>query len=292
MKVGFIGLGTMGEGMSLNILKAGFELTVHNRTREKEEAVAEQGASRAASPAEAAKGAEVIVCCVTNTQVMQQIMLGDDGVIHGASDGAVVVDMSTVSPGATREVGTELAKGGVKMVDAPVSGGPEGANLGALSIMIGGADEDVKKVWPVLEAMGKNLVHIGELGAGQITKAINQILIAGTYLSVAEAMVFGMKAGLDMEKVIQAVSGGAAASWVLDNRARNVLNNDYPLGFKTSLHRKDLGIALGAAKQMGVALPVSALCEQFEHGLMGQGKGDDDMSALGRILRGMAGLES
>jgi 3-hydroxyisobutyrate dehydrogenase len=291
MKVAFIGLGTMGVGMSLNILKAGFELTVHNRTREKEEAVAKEGAARAASPAEAAKGAEVIVCCVTNTAIMQEIMTGENGVIEGAGSGAVVVDMSTVSPEATREVGAMLAGRGVKMVDAPVSGGPEGANLGTLSIMIGGDDDDVKRVWPVLDAMGKTLVHVGPLGAGQMTKAINQILIAGTYLSVAEAMVFGMKAGLDMEKVLSAVGGGAAASWVLDNRARNVINNEYPLGFKAVLHRKDLGIALATAKDMGVALPVSALCEQLENGLVGQGKGDDDMSALGRILRSMAGME-
>ena len=292
MKVAFIGLGTMGVGMSLNILRAGFELTVHNRTREKETALAEQGAARADNPAQAAKGADVVICCVTNTEVMQNVLTGENGVIHGIEPGAVVVDMSTVSPEATRKIGEQLARQGVKMVDAPVSGGPEGANQGTLSIMIGGDEPDVERVWPVLQAMGKTLVHVGPLGAGQMTKAINQILIAGTYLSVAEAMVFGLKAGLDMEKVLGAVGGGAAASWVLDNRARNVINNDYPLGFKATLHRKDLGIALATAKQMGVALPVSAMCEQYENGLVSQGKGDDDMSALGRILRAMAGMES
>ena len=292
MKVAFIGLGTMGAGMAANILKAGHELTVHNRTREKEEPLAQAGAKRAATPKEAAVGAEVIVSCVTNSEVMQSLLVGEDGVIHGVEPGAVVVDMSTVSPEATREVGAKLAAKGVKMIDAPVSGGPEGANQGTLAIMIGGAEEDVKRVWPVLDAMGKTLTHVGELGAGQLTKAINQILIAGTYLAMAEAMVFGMKAGLDMEKAVQAVRGGAAASWVLDNRAANVLNNTYPLGFKTSLHQKDLGIALGTAKAMGAALPVAAYCEQMEHALVAQGHGDEDMSALGRIVRGLAGLES
>ena len=292
MKTAFIGLGTMGVGMAANIMKAGHELTVHNRTREKEEPLVQAGAKRAATPREAAQGAEVIVSCVTNSEVMQEILVGENGVIHGAAPGAVVVDMSTVSPEATREVGAKLAAKGIKMVDAPVSGGPEGANQGTLAIMIGGADEDVKQVWPVFEAMGKNLTHVGDLGAGQLTKAINQILISGTYLAMAEAMVFGMKAGLDMEKAVKAVSGGAAASWVLDNRSANVLNNTYPLGFKTSLHRKDLGIALGTAKEIGVSLPVTAYCEQMEHALMAQGHGDDDMSALGRIVRGLAGLES
>jgi 3-hydroxyisobutyrate dehydrogenase len=292
MKAAFIGLGTMGAGMAVNILKAGHELTVHNRTREREEPLAQAGAARAATPKDAAAGAQVVVSCVTNSEVMQSILVGEDGVIHGVEPGAVVVDMSTVSPEATREVGAQFEAKGVKMVDAPVSGGPEGANQGTLAIMIGGDEADVQKVWPVLDAMGKTLTHVGPLGAGQLTKAINQILISGTYLAMAEAMVFGMKAGLDMDKVVQAVSGGAAASWVLDNRAANVLSNTYPLGFKTSLHQKDLGIALGTAKAMGVSLPVAAFCEQMEHALVAQGHGDDDMSALGRIVRGLAGLES
>ena len=292
MKVAFIGLGTMGGGMATNILKAGHELTVHNRTRDKEEPLAAAGAKRAATPKEAAVGAEVIVSCVTNSEIMKSILVGENGVIHGVQPGAVVVDMSTVSPEATREVGAMFEAKGVKMVDAPVSGGPEGANQGTLAIMIGGDDADVQKVWPVLDAMGKTLTHVGGLGSGQLTKAINQILLAGTYLAMAEAMVFGMKAGMDMEKVVQAVRGGAAASWVLDNRAINVINNSYPLGFKTSLHQKDLGIALATAKAMGAALPVAAYCEQMEHALVAQGHGDDDMSALGRIVRGLADLEN
>jgi 3-hydroxyisobutyrate dehydrogenase len=250
MKAAFIGLGTMGTGMALNMLKAGHELTVHNRTREKEEIVAAKGARRTASPKEAAAGAEVIVICVSDTPDVEEIILGTDGVIHGASDGAIVVDMSTISPAATRRIAEKLGEKGVKMLDAPVSGGPEGAQNGTLAIMVGGETADFEIALPVLEAMGKTVTHVGPIGAGQITKAINQIIISGTYLTVAEGLTLGMKAGLDMDKVIQAISGGAASSWVLHNRGKNVINNTYPLGFRVRLHHKDLRIALDTAREL------------------------------------------
>ncbi len=291
MKVAFIGMGTMGAAMALNILKAGHEVTVHNRTREREEPVAKAGAHRAATPKEAATGAEIVVICVSDTPDVEAVVLGEEGVIHGAAAGAVVVDMSTISPSATRKMSAELGKKGVRMLDAPVSGGSEGAQKGTLSIMIGGEAADVEKAMPVLGAMGKNITHVGPSGAGQVTKAINQILIAGTYLSVAEGLSLGLKAGLDMQKVVQAMTGGAADSWVLSYRSGNVIKNQYPLGFRVRLHRKDLGIALEAAKEMGVFMPCSALVAQIENGLMSQGYGDEDVSAVARVIRKSSGLD-
>jgi 3-hydroxyisobutyrate dehydrogenase len=276
--------------MALNILKAGFEVTVHNRTRAKEEAVAAQGAKRAASPAEAATGADVVITCLSDTPDVQEVVLGDNGIIAGAQADSIVVDMSTISPTATQKMASKLARKGIRMIDAPVSGGSEGAQKGTLSIMIGGMEDDVEKVRPVLEAMGTTITHVGPVGAGQLTKAINQIIVAGTYWSVAEGMALGIKAGLDMEKVIQAVSGGAAGSWTLTNRSANMINNTYPLGFRVKLHRKDLNIALEVARELGVTLPVSAFVEQAETGLIARGHGDEDISAIARSVREPSGI--
>lgn len=291
MKVAFIGMGTMGVGMAMNILKAGHELTVHNRTREKEEALAAAGATRAASPLEAADDAEIIVICVSDTPDVEEIILGNKGVIHGAAQGAVVVDNSTISPGATRHMAARLAEKGVDMLDAPVSGGSEGAQNGTLSIMVGGETHVFERALPILEAMGKTITHVGPVGAGQVTKAINQIVITGTYLAMAEGLAIGMKAGLDMDKVLQAIGGGAAASWVLQNRGRYVIENTYPLGFRLSLHHKDLNIALETARELGVTLPATALVAQMENGLIERGFGDDDISAIARVIREQSGLD-
>ena len=291
MKIAFIGLGTMGIGMSVNLLKAGHEVTVHNRTRQKEEAVAKEGAKRADSPRQAAEGAEIIITMVSDTPDVEAVIMGEDGVIQGAPQGAIVIDMSTISPAATRQMAAELGKKGIKMLDAPVSGGPEGAQNGTLAIMVGGDPADFEKASPILEIMGKTVTHVGPIGAGQITKAINQILISGTYLTVAEGLTLGMKAGLDMEKVIQAISGGAASSWVLHNRGINVVNNTYPLGFRVRLHHKDLKIALDTARELEVMLPATALVAQIENGLIARGHGDDDVSAIGRSIREQSGLE-
>jgi 3-hydroxyisobutyrate dehydrogenase len=291
MKVAFIGLGTMGAAMALNILNAGHDLTVHNRTREKEAELAIAGADRAASPKEAATGAEVIIICVSDTPDVEMVILGENGVIHGAQPGAVVVDMSTISPTVTRRIAEVLGKKDIRMIDAPVSGGSEGAQKGTLSIMMGGESGDVKRVEPVLQAMGKTITHLGPTGAGQLTKAINQIVVAGTYWSVAEGMTLGVKAGLDMEKVVQAVGGGAAGSWGLTSRSTNMIKNEYPLGFRVKLHQKDLHIALEVARELGVTLPVSAYVQQVENGLIARGYGDEDVSAMARSIREQSGLD-
>ena len=292
MKVAFIGMGTMGAPMALNILKTGHEVVVHNRTREKELPLTEAGALRAGTPAEAAKSAGIIITCVSDTPDVEAIVLGSEGIIQTATAGSLVIDMSTISPAATRDMAAALAEKEIRMMDAPVSGGSEGAQNGTLAIMVGGAAEDVQHAMPVLEAMGKTITHVGGIGSGQVTKAINQTILAGVFMGVAEGMVLGMKAGLDMQKVIEAISGGAAGSWVLSNRAMNMVNNTYPLGFRARLHHKDLGIALEAARDLGVALPVGALVDQIENGIIGRGYGDEDMSAMARVLRELAGIDS
>ena len=291
MKIGFIGLGTMGAPMAKNLLTAGFDVTVHNRTRDKEEALAEAGAQRAASPKEAATGADVVITNVSDTPDVEAVVLAEDGALHGLKKGAVLIDVSTISPSATRNIAAKLAERGVDMLDAPVSGGSEGAVKGTLSIMVGGKAEVFERMKPVLEAMGKTVTLVGPVGSGQVTKAINQTIIAGTYAAVAEGVALGLAAGIDIEAAHRAVSGGAAGSWVLTNRAENMIENRYPLGFRTRLHLKDLGIALETARDLGVPIPVTAYVEQLETGLVKRGFGDEDVSNIARVVREGAGLD-
>ena len=291
MKIGFIGLGTMGAPMAKNLLAAGFDVTVHNRTREKEEALAAAGATRAASPREAAAGADVVITNVSDTPDVEAVVLGEDGAVHGLKKGSVLIDVSTISPSVTRTIAAKLAERGVAMLDAPVSGGSEGAEKGTLSIMVGGEPEVFERMKPVLEAMGKTVTLVGPVGSGQVTKAINQTIIAGTYAAVAEGMAMGLAAGIDLEAAHRALSGGAAGSWVLSNRAQNMIDNRYPLGFRTRLHLKDLGIALETARDLGVPVPVTAYVAQIETGLVKRGFGDEDVSNIARAVREGAGLD-
>jgi len=290
MNVAFIGMGTMGAPMALNLLKAGHQVTVHNRTREREEAVAAAGAKRAASPKDAATGAEIIITCVSDSPDVEAVILGEEGVILGAQAGAIVVDMSTISPAVTRRIAAALAERGIHCLDAPISGGSEGAKNGTLSIMVGGEAAVVERAMPVFQVMGKTITHVGPIGSGQLTKAINQIIISGTYWGIAEGIALGLKAGMDMEKVVQAVGGGAAGSWGLTNRSGNMIQNSYPLGFRVRLHQKDLNIALDAARELGVTLPIAAYVEQIENGLIARGFGDEDVSAIARSVREQSGL--
>jgi 3-hydroxyisobutyrate dehydrogenase len=199
--------------------------------------------------------------------------------------------MSTISPSATRDFSGRLRERNVAMLDAPVSGGSEGAKKGTLSIFVGGEASDLERARPVLETMGTTITHLGPIGSGQAAKAVNQVILAGGYLGVAEGIVLAMKAGLDVEALVAALKGGAAQSWVLENRSGRMLANDYPLGFKVALHRKDLGIALQLARETGAALPVSAMVEAIEAGLVGRGHGDEDVSAVARAIRELSGLE-
>jgi 3-hydroxyisobutyrate dehydrogenase len=291
MRIGFVGLGTMGAPMAHRLLAAGYDVTVHNRTRSREEPLAAAGAKRATLPRAAAEGADVVFTMVSDTPDVQAVVLGENGVALGMKKGGVLVDMSTISPATTRRIATAVLEHGVDMLDAPVSGGSEGAEKGTLSIMVGGELAALEQVRPVLQHLGSTITHVGSSGAGQVAKAVNQTIIAGTYAAVAEGMALAMAAEIDVEAALQALGGGAAGSWVLANRARNMIEGSYPLGFRTRLHRKDLGIALSAAKELGVAMPVAAYVEQLETSLVKRGFGDEDVSNLARVVREQAGLD-
>jgi 3-hydroxyisobutyrate dehydrogenase len=278
--------------MAANAARAGFEVSAWNRTPGRATELEDLGVRLLESPAAVAKAGDVVITMVSDTPDVEAVLFGPNGVAEGAQPGSLVVDMSTISPSATRVFAERLAANGVSMLDGPVSGGSEGAKKGTLSIFIGGAAADLERARPVLESLGTTITHVGPIGAGQAAKAVNQVILAGTYLGVAEGIVLAIKAGLDVEPLVQALSGGAAQSWVLTNRSGRMLANDYPLGFKVALHRKDLGIALGLARENGASLPVSALCEALEAGLIGQGHADDDMSAVARSIRALSGLES
>jgi len=290
-RIGFAGLGTMGQAMAANLARAGFPLTVWNRSPGRARRVVELGAGEVATPAALAAASDVVVICVRDTPDVEHILFGPDGVAQGAAKGQLVIDCSTISPTATRAFAERLAKAGVRFIDAPVSGGSEGAQQGNLSIMVGGEVRDVARARPILEAMGKTITHMGRVGAGQATKAVNQVILAGTYLAVAEGIVLAMRAGLDPVAVVRALSGGAAQSWVLANRSERMIRNEYPIGFKLALHRKDLGIALELAESVGAALPVAGIAAQIENALIAAGHGEEDNSALARAIRSWSGLE-
>jgi 3-hydroxyisobutyrate dehydrogenase len=290
--VGFVGLGTMGGAMAANAARSGFGVKAWNRTPGRAGDLERLGVSILETPAAVAAASDVVITMVSDTPDVEAVLFGPGGVAEGAKAGTLVVDMSTIAPSATRDFAACLTANGVGMLDAPVSGGSEGAKKGTLSIFVGGEAADLERVRPVLESLGTTITHVGPIGAGQAVKAVNQVILAGTYLGVAEGIVLALKSGLDVDQVVAALSGGAAQSWVLTNRSGRMKDNDYPLGFKVALHRKDLGIALGLARENGASLPVSALCESIEAGLIGQGHADDDMSAVARAIRGLSGLES
>ncbi len=286
MKVGVIGLGTMGTPMAENLLLKGFEVVVHNRTREREEPLANKGARRAESPQALAREVDVVLTSVSDTHDVEAVLLNDrSAAIHGLRNGSLVVDTSTISPDGARRIAEALCAKGSGFVDAPVSGGSEGAIKASLAIMCGGTKEDFERALPVLQAIGGRITRVGPSGCGQIAKAVNQVIIAGTYQSVAEGLVLAFKCGADPAKVIEAIKGGAAASWILENRAGNMQNDRYPLGFRVRLHRKDLAIALAAARAAQVPLPVASFIATMEDALIALGHGDEDVSALARIVR-------
>jgi len=287
-RIGFTGLGTMGASMAANLARAGAHLTVWNRTSGRAGALLEMGAEEASSPTEVAARSDITVVCVSDTPDVEAVLFGADGIAAGAAAGSLVVDCSTISPDATRDFGRRLAEGGVGMVDAPVSGGSEGARLGTLTMFVGGEEQDVARARPVLEAMGRTITHLGGLGSGQAAKAVNQVMISGAYLGVAEGIVLGIRAGLDPRRLVEALSGGAAQSWVLANRSGRMIDDAYPLGFRLALHRKDLGIALDMAGEAGVILPVAMLVAALEDRLISGDHGDEDMSVLARAVRDLS----
>jgi 3-hydroxyisobutyrate dehydrogenase len=291
VRIGFVGLGTMGGAMVANVARAGFEVTAWNRTPGRTSGLEELGIHLAESPAAVASASELVFSIVSDTPDVEAVLFGPGGVAEGLQSGSLVVDMSTISPSATRDFAARLGERGTAMLDAPVSGGSEGAKKATLSIFVGGDAADLERARPVLASMGSTITHVGPIGSGQAAKAVNQVILAGAYLGVAEGIVLALKAGLDVDQLVAALGGGAAQSWVLANRSGRMKDNDYPLGFKVGLHRKDLGIALELARETGTALPISAICEQLEAGLIGRGHGDDDVSAVARTIRELSGLE-
>jgi 3-hydroxyisobutyrate dehydrogenase len=289
-RIGFIGLGIMGAGMAHNLLNAGFSLTVWNRTKSKTDAFVEAGARAVESPAEVAQYSDIIVLCVSDTPDVEQVTFGDNGVIHGLQSGALIIDTSTISPAATRGFATKVAEAGGSWLDAPTSGGSEGAVKGTLSIMIGGAEHDFNRALPVLQAIGKTITHVGDTGKGQATKLVNQVLVVVNMLAASEALVFAQAFDLDLEKTVQAIGGGAAGSWMWSNRGSQVIKRDFRPGFTIDLQQKDLRLALEAADELGVPLATTALVHHFYNGLQRQGLGGDGNHALVKAIEGLSGI--
>jgi 3-hydroxyisobutyrate dehydrogenase len=289
--VGFIGLGIMGQGMARNLLKAGFEVCVWNRTASAMDPLVEAGASAGESPADVAARCGIVVTCVSDTPDVEAVILGDDGVIHGAEAGTLVIDCSTISPTATKAIAITLEKRGVHMLDAPISGGSEGAAQGTLSIMVGGEADQVERAMPVLKAMGRTITHVGPQGAGQTVKLVNQVLVVGTMQAVGEALLLAQAGGLDLSKTLDAVSGGAAGSWMLSNRGPQVVERDWRPGFTIDLQQKDLRLVLEAADEFGVPLPATSQIFQWYRSLQARGLGAEGNHALVKALEHLAGIE-
>ena len=274
--------------MSKNLLKAGYPVTVWNRTASKMEPLVEAGAKAARSPKEVAENSDVVIDIVTDSPDVEQVLLGPDGVIHGAKEGMICIDMSTISPITTREISAKLAEKGVKMLDAPVSGGVIGANNGTLSIMVGGDEGVFDECLPIFEAMGKTITRVGGIGDGQVTKAVNQILVGTTMLGVAEALVFAKKAGVDIEKCHAAVSGGAAGSWQLTNNGGRVLRGDMEPGFKIKDYLKDLRIIMETAESIEMPLPATSLVQQMYRGMQAEGLLEKGTQAVSMMVEKLA----
>lgn len=290
-KIGFIGLGIMGRGMSRNLLKAGFEVCVWNRTASRMDALVEAGATPGASPANVAANCDVILTCVSDTPDVEAVILGENGVIEGIKPDALVIDMSTISPQATQTIAAQLNEKGAFMLDAPVSGGSEGAEKGTLSIMVGGDAAQFDRAMPVFNAMGKTITHVGGQGAGQMVKLVNQILVVGNMLAVGEALLFAQAGGLDLQKTLDAISQGAAGSWMLSHRGPQVIRRDWRPGFMIDLQQKDVRLALRAADAMGVPLVGTSLIFNLYRTLQARGLGAEGNHALVKALEELAGFE-
>ena len=288
-KVGFIGLGIMGGPMAKNLMEAGHELVLYNRTREKADELAKDGnADVAKSPREVAEGSDIIVTMLPDSPQVREVLAGEDGVLEGLKEGALVVDMSTISPVVTEELAEKVKEKGASMLDAPVSGGDVGAIEGTLSIMVGGSEDDFERARPLFEVMGKTVTHVGPVGAGQVVKAANQIVVALTIEAVSEALVLGSRGGVAPEKILDVLGGGLAGNKVMEVKREKFLSHRFDPGFRSELHHKDLGIALAAGREYGVALPVTAIVDQMLLSMRQKGWGGEDHSALLRIIEDLS----
>lgn len=287
--VGFIGLGIMGRPMARNLLKAGYSLVVHSRSRGPVDEIVKAGAKAAASPKEVAGQCDVLITMLPNSPDVEQVALGTGGIGEGARRGLVLVDMSTISPIVSQKIGRALEAQGVSMLDAPVSGGEKGAVEGTLSIMVGGDKAVFESVLPILQAMGKTITLLGPLGFGGFTKLANQIIVAGNLTALAEALTLGRKAGLDRELLLTALAGGLAGSKCLEQKRPNYLANTYNPGFKVELHYKDLGLIMESARALGVPLPATAVVQELFNAMRVKGRGGLDHSGIITLLEDLAG---
>ena len=287
-RIGFIGLGIMGVPMVANLIEAGFVPTVWNRSQPGVDACVELGATSADSPQAVAEVSDILITIVTDSPDVESVLVGrDDAAIHGLAPGSVVIDMSTISPAVTRDVASKLSERGVSMLDAPVSGGDTGAKAGTLSIMVGGDADVLKRCLPVLEAMGATITHCGPTGAGQTVKLCNQVAIAGALLGVCEALSLADKSGVDQERMLAAISAGAAGSWQLTNLGPKIAVEDYTPGFMVKLMQKDLRLALEAGGDVLQPLPNTSLVQQLYYQLQSSGLGDEGTQALARVIAGL-----
>jgi 2-hydroxy-3-oxopropionate reductase len=289
-RIGFIGLGVMGKAMAHNIMKAGFGLTVHNRSRPKVDELVAAGAKAGGSAAGVAREAEVVFLCMPDTPDVEAVLFGEEGVAVGAAPGTVVVDCSTISATATVEFAKRLAERGIDLVDSPVSGGPQGALAGTLSCMIGGETAAVERAMPALRAIGQKFVHLGPAGSGQLVKACNQLVVAVTMMGVSEAVALCMKLGIDPHKMREALLGGAAKSFVLENHGRRLLEETLAPGFRSELMLKDMKLATQAGRDAGAFMPASALAANMLAALCAGGRGHMDNAALGLLFQELSGL--
>jgi len=279
-RIGFIGLGVMGAPMARNLLRAGYEVVVLNRTPEKAAALVEEGAAAASDPRDVAERSDVVITMLPDSPDVRCVIAGEHGVLEGARPGQLVIDMSTIAPAVARELAAAAATSGVAMLDAPVSGGDVGAREGRLSIMVGGAAADLERVRPILGVLGTSITHVGPAGAGQVTKACNQLIVALTIAAVSEALVLGTEAGVEPARILEAISGGLAGSKVIELKGEKLLAGDFEPGFRVDLHHKDLGIALATAREFDVALPLTAAVDQMLQRLRRKGLGAKDHTAL------------
>jgi 3-hydroxyisobutyrate dehydrogenase len=289
--IGFIGLGIMGKPMAHNLLKAGYPLTVWNRSQPSIDELAHDGASSGSSPEDVARQSDVILTMVTDSPDVEKVALGPRGIIEGARPGLVHIDMSTISPAVTRRIAARLAEKGIEMLDAPVSGGDTGAQAGTLSIMVGGKNEVFERCRPIFEVLGRTIVYCGPSGAGQTVKLCNQIVVALNNLAMCEALLFATKAGVDTRRMLEAVGAGAASSWALLNLAPRILARDFRPGFKVAHQQKDLRLALETAEQQAIPLPGTSLVHQLFAAVEAEGLGAEGTQALVKALEKLAGAE-
>lgn len=287
-RVGFVGLGIMGGAMSMNVLEAGFPLIVWNRTRSKMKPLLDAGAEGAVSPKEVAENSDIVIDVVTDSPDVEEVVLGPSGVIHGARPGCVVIDMSTISPAVTLRIAMELETKGVRMLDAPVTGGDIGAKQGTLSIMVGGDADVFQECLPVFQAMGKTITHVGGHGMGQVVKLCNQIMVGINTLGVAEALMFASRAGVDLQKAMTATSGGSAASWQLTNNGAKLLKGDLEPGFKVAHYLKDLRLIMESAGEMKLPLMGTGVVYQMFRSLDSMGMQDKGTQAVIRVVEKLA----